>query len=59
LIDEISLVVVPAAEPSGKTVTLFQTNKYQIDDSAAATFRLEEAQKLDHGGLWLTYQKEE
>lgn len=55
LIDEIRLVVVPAAEPSEKAVPLFQTNKYQIGDRAESSFRLEEAQKLDHGGLWLTY----
>jgi riboflavin biosynthesis pyrimidine reductase len=54
LIDEISLVVVPAAEPSEKAVTLFQTGPYQTGDTATASFRLKEATKLDHGGLWLT-----
>ncbi|WP_349293995.1 hypothetical protein [Thermoanaerobacterium thermosaccharolyticum] len=33
LIDEISLVVVPAAEPSEKEVPLFQTGKYQSGDT--------------------------
>ena len=57
LIDEISLVVVPAAEPSAKAVPLFQAGHYQAGDMATAPFRLKEATKLDHGGLWLTYQK--
>lgn len=58
LIDEISLVVVPMAEPSGKAVPLFQTDKYPISSHAASSFRLKEAQKLGRGGLWMTYQKE-
>ncbi|BBB92548.1 MAG TPA: dihydrofolate reductase family protein [Methylomusa anaerophila] len=58
LIDEISLVVVPAAEPSEQAVPLFKTGKYQIDVAAAASLRLKEAKKLDGGGLWLTYQKQ-
>ncbi|HBC91501.1 MAG TPA: pyrimidine reductase [Pelotomaculum sp.] len=57
LIDEISLVVVPTAEPSEKAVPLFQTGKYQTSDTPAASFRLKEAKKLGDGGLWLTYQK--
>lgn len=57
LIDEISLVVVPAAESSTKAVPLFQTGQYQTGDTATASFRLKEARKLDYGGLWLTYQK--
>lgn len=58
LIDEISLVVIPAAEPSEKAVPLFQTGQYQTGDIAAASFRLKEAKNLDNGGLWLTYQKQ-
>lgn len=58
LIDEISLVVVPAAEPSEQAVPLFKTGQYQTGAAAAASFRLKEATKLDNGGLWLTYQKQ-
>lgn len=57
LIDEISLVVVPAAECSEKAISLFQTGQYQTGDRAAASFQLKETKKLDDGGLWLTYQK--
>lgn len=55
LIDEISLVVIPEAECSGKAISLFQTGKYQADNTIDASFRLKDAKKLD-GGLWLTYQ---
>ncbi|TDT63324.1 RibD family protein [Fonticella tunisiensis] len=57
LIDEISLVVVPTAEPSEKAIPLFQTGKYQSGDKAPASFRLKDTKKLDHGGLWLIYLK--
>lgn len=56
LIDEISLVVVPAAESAENAVPLFQTGQYQTGDAMAASFQLKEATKLDHGGLWLIYQ---
>lgn len=56
LVDEISLVVVPAAEPSRNAVPLFQTSKDLTGDTAAS-FQLKEATKLDDGGLWLIYQK--
>lgn len=58
LIDEISLVMVPAVEPSEKAVPLFQTGKYQSDNTMVASFRLKEVKKLDSGGLWLTYKKQ-
>lgn len=58
LIDEISLVAVPAAEPSETAVPLFQTGVYQTGDILAASFQLKETTKLDHGGLWLIYQKQ-
>lgn len=58
LIDEISLVAVPAAEPSEQAAPLFQTGKYQIGDTAAASFRLKEAKRLNDNGLWLIYQKQ-
>lgn len=57
LIDEISLVVVPEAEPSENAVPLFKTNAVQMGDRTAASYRLEEARKLDDSGLWLTYRK--
>lgn len=57
LIDEISLVIIPAAEPSEKAVPLFQTGKYQSGDKAPVSFRMKDAKKLDHGGLWLIYSK--
>lgn len=56
LIDEISMVVIPAAEPSEKAIPLFQTSKYTSADAQTAAFRLKSAEKLDNGSLWLTYQ---
>jgi len=58
LIDEISLVVIPEAEYSEKSVSLFETGKYQTDKAPAASFRLKEAKRLNDDGLWLTYQKQ-
>lgn len=58
LIDEISLVVVPAAESSKNAISLFQAGKYQTGDPLTASFQLKEVTKLDDGGLWLTYRKQ-
>lgn len=57
LIDEISLVVVPAAECSEKEIPLFKTGNYQSGSTSAASFRLKDAKRLTNDGLWLTYQK--
>lgn len=59
LIDEVSLVVVPAVETSEKAIPLFQINKYQAGNSATVPFKLKEVKKLNDGGLWLNYQKNE
>lgn len=48
LIDEISLVTVPAAEPSGQVVPLFQIGKYQTgryDDSLLLAERSNEIRR--------------
>lgn len=57
LIDEISLVIVPAVESESKSVPLFHTGNYQTGAVVSADFRLKEATKLENGGLWLKYQK--
>ena len=57
LIDEISLLVVPATETSEQAIALFQTNKYTSTNARSAAFQLKAAEKLDNGGLWLTYRK--
>ncbi len=57
LIDEISLVVIPAVETSENAISLFQTSKYTSKDSKVADFRLKEANKIDNGALLLNYQK--
>jgi dihydrofolate reductase len=56
LIDEISLVVIPQAEPSQKAVPLFRTGIYGGGGSMA-DFGLKEAVKLKQGGLRLVYKK--
>nr|WP_320145699.1 dihydrofolate reductase family protein [uncultured Anaeromusa sp.] len=57
LVDEISLVVVPAVEGSEKSMSLFKTGIYPFSSKSAASFRLKDAQRLTNDGLWLTYQK--
>lgn len=57
LIDEISLVVIPAAETSEQAIPLFQTNKFTSANAKAADFQLNAVEKLDNGSLWLTYRK--
>jgi hypothetical protein len=57
LIDEISLVVIPAAEPSPEAIPLFQTGKYQTDSDATVSFDLKEIKPLENGGFWLNYKK--
>ena len=57
LIDEISLVVIPAVETSEQAIPLFQTSKHTSADSKSAAFQLKAAEKLDNGSIWLTYQK--
>lgn len=58
LIDEISLVVIPAAEASEQAIPLFQTSKYTSANAKSAAFRLKAAEKLDNGSLWLTYRND-
>lgn len=57
LIDEISLVVIPAAETSKQAIPLFQTSEYTSGDANPAAFQLKAAEKLDNGSLWLTYRR--
>ncbi len=57
LIDEISLVVIPAVETSEQAIPLFQTSKYTSADAKSAAFQLKAAEKLDSGSIWLTYRK--
>lgn len=57
LIDEISLVVIPAVEISEQSISLFQTSKFTFPDAKSAAFQLKAAEKLDNGSLWLTYRK--
>lgn len=57
LIDEISLVVVPAAECSENAIPLFKTGKYGAITAPAKSFHLKEAKRLNNDGLWLKYTK--
>ncbi len=57
LIDEISLVVIPAAECSENAIPLFKTGKYGAKTALAKSFQLKEAKKLNDDGLWLIYTK--
>jgi riboflavin biosynthesis pyrimidine reductase len=58
LIDEISLVVIPAVECSNKAIPLFKTGEYQADSTMSASFRLKDTNRLEDNGLWLIYQKQ-
>ncbi|CCO06869.1 RibD family protein [Desulforamulus hydrothermalis] len=57
LIDEISLVVIPAAECSENAIPLFKTGKYGAKTASAKSFHLKEAKRLNDDGLWLIYSK--
>ncbi|MBP2070637.1 riboflavin biosynthesis pyrimidine reductase [Thermoanaerobacterium butyriciformans] len=57
LIDEISLVVVPAAECNESEIPLFKTGKYDAKTTSAKSFKLKEAKRLSDNGLWLVYSK--
>lgn len=57
LIDEISLVVIPATETSEQAIALFQTGRYTAASLKPTAFQMKTAEKLSNGGLWLTYQK--
>lgn len=57
LIDEISLVVIPAAEYNENAIPLFKTGEYGAKTASAKSFHLKEAEKLNDDGLWLVYTK--
>ncbi|MDI3478596.1 MAG: hypothetical protein PWQ59_2121 [Thermoanaerobacterium sp.] len=57
LIDEISLVVVPAAECSEDAIPLFKAGKYGVKTESAKPFKLREIKRLSDNGLWLIYSK--
>lgn len=57
LIDEISLVVIPAAECNENAIPLFKTGKYGAKTVLAKPFHLKETKRLNDDGLWLIYSK--
>ncbi|WP_423798437.1 dihydrofolate reductase family protein [Neobacillus sp. SAB-20_R2A] len=54
LIDELSLILVPIADGSSNTTTLFETSSY-LNKPKPVNFFLKEVEKLDDGGLWMKY----
>lgn len=58
LIDELSLIVVPIADGSSNSVTLFETSSY-LNKPKPVHFFLKEVEKLDDGGLWMRYVTEQ
>jgi len=54
LIDELSLILVPIADGSSNSVTLFETSAY-LSNPKPVNFFLKEVEKLDDGGLWMRY----
>jgi riboflavin biosynthesis pyrimidine reductase len=57
LVDKISLVIISVAETSEQAIPLFKISKYTSTNARSAAFQLKAAEKLDNGGLWLTYRK--
>ncbi|NLY42905.1 MAG: RibD family protein [Clostridiaceae bacterium] len=57
LIDEISLVVIPAAECNESAIPLFKTGKYATKDVSVKSFNLKQVKILRDNGLWLIYTK--
>jgi riboflavin biosynthesis pyrimidine reductase len=54
LIDELSLILVPIADGTSNSVTLFETSSF-LTNQHPVNFFLKEVEKLDDGGLWLKY----
>lgn len=54
LIDELSLVLVPLADGSSNSLTLFETSSH-IQKTKPVNFHLKAIEKLDDGGLWMRY----
>lgn len=54
LIDELSLVLVPIADSSSNSLTLFETSSH-IQKTKPVNFYLKAIEKLDDGGLWMNY----
>ncbi|QLC90807.1 RibD family protein (plasmid) [Priestia megaterium] len=54
LIDELSLILVPIADGTSNSVTLFETSSF-ITNQRPVNFFLKEVEKLDDGGLWMRY----
>lgn len=57
MIDELSLVVVPAIETSSDAVLLFETGRYGNDALEGTNFQEKEVHRLQDGGLWLQFLK--
>lgn len=54
LIDEMSLILVPIADGTADSVTLFETSSF-LPNPHPVNFFLKEVEKLEDGGLWLKY----
>jgi riboflavin biosynthesis pyrimidine reductase len=54
LIDELSLVLVPIADGSTNSLTLFESSSH-LPKTRPVNFYLKEIEKLDDGGLWMIY----
>lgn len=52
--DELSLLIAPAADGSSTAVTVFEESDY-LPPSAPAEFRLKEVERLKGDGIHLTY----
>lgn len=55
LIDELSVLVLPIADGTPGTPTIFEVAK-RPGDKSARTMKLMDAKKLDHDVVWLTYK---
>lgn len=55
IIDELSLVIVPATDSSSDTVTLFEKANY-LPEKAPVEFSLIDVEKLTGEGIWLRYK---
>lgn len=57
LIDEVSLVLVPIADGSSNSLTIFETYS-QLQKKKPVNFYLKAIEKMEDGGLWLNYVTE-
>lgn len=57
LIDELSLLLIPVADGTAQTTSLFEVNKH-LNKNAPSLFKLQDVKQVEAGALWMRYRIE-